>query len=185
MSDLTETVEIATLDKEMAEEKMKIYSGPRLASALKFGHPPAPSLHTEYGDLSVTVEVVDDVRDAIRHINKYSSSHTDSIVTKDDNVAEVFLKGVDSACVFHNTSARFADGYRFGLGAEVGISTCRIHARGPVGVEGLLTFKWILNGEGHIVEDFSKGKKEYVHRPLPLPQGAAEREEVEEVELKD
>ena len=73
----------------------------------------------------------------------------------------------------------------FSTGAEVGISTCRIHARGPVGVEGLLTTKWILNGEGHIVEDFSKGKKEYVHRPLPLPQGAAEREEVEDVELKD
>ena len=84
----------------------------------------------------------------------------------------VFCVALSSFCVFSP-------------GAEVGISTCRIHARGPVGVEGLLTIKWILNGEGHIVEDFSKGKKEYVHRPLPLPQGAAEREEVEDVELKD
>ena len=122
---------------------------------------------TEYLDLIVSVKVVESLDSAIAHINQYGSGHTDAIVTSDNDRAKRFLDYVDTADGFVNCSTRFSDGFRYGLGAEVGISTNKIHARGPVGLEGLVIYKWRLIGKGHIVADYSgEGSRKFTHRKL-------------------
>jgi len=123
--------------------------------------------HTEYLDLIVSIKVASSIEDAINHINRYGSRHTDVIVTADRDRGLRFMDYVDSANVFMNASSRFSDGFRYGLGAEVGISTNKIHARGPVGLEGLVIYKWRLIGSGHIVADYSgKDARAFTHRAL-------------------
>jgi len=121
----------------------------------------------EYLDYILAVRVVDSLEDAIEHINAYGSGHTDGVVSADESVAEQFMKGVDSASVMWNCSTRFADGYRYGLGAEVGISTAKIHARGPVGLDGLLSYAWRLYGSGQVVSSYTgPDAKRFTHREL-------------------
>lgn len=116
---------------------------------------------TEYLDYILSIKVVHTIQDAIEHINKYGSHHTDSIITEDSKSASEFMSYVDSASVYQNCSTRFADGFRYGFGAEVGISTGKLHARGPVGLEGLVTYKYKLFGNGHIVADYAAGEKSF------------------------
>ena len=121
---------------------------------------------TEYLDYILAIKTVSSSEEAIEHINAYGSGHTDAIVTEDKDTAAQFISLVDSGDVFWNCSTRFSDGYRYGLGAEVGISTNKIHARGPVGLEGLLIYKWIIKGKGQIVADYAGGGKNFTHIKL-------------------
>lgn len=133
-------------------------------------HPSEPSSYrTEHLSLTLSVIALPSLQSAIEFINSHSSHHTDSIVTESDSAASIFCRGVDSAGTFVNASTRFADGFRYGFGTEVGISTGRIHARGPVGLEGLVIYKYMLRSKGengHIVGDFGAGKKKYKHAPI-------------------
>ena len=121
---------------------------------------------TEYLDKILSIKIVDTLDDAILHIEEFGSKHTDGIISQNQNNASKFMNLVNSSGVFHNCSTRFADGFRYGFGAEVGISTQSLPPRGPVGLEGLVTYKYFLNGEGQVVEDFSSGRKIFTHRDL-------------------
>ena len=123
---------------------------------------------TEYLDLILSIKVVSTLEEALDHIQRYSSRHTDAIVTSNKEVAEKFLRSVDSSGVYHNCSTRFADGFRYGFGAEVGISTQTLPPRGPVGLEGLVTYRYILRGDAHIAEDYSSGNRKFIHRDFAL-----------------
>lgn len=128
--------------------------------------PESESFHHEYVDLIIALKIVGGVDEAINHTNTYGSHHTDCILTQNAETAEKFMTLVDSANVYQNASTRFADGFRYGFGAEVGISTSKIHARGPVGLEGLLSYKYKLFGHGDIVGDYASGKKHFIHKDL-------------------
>lgn len=171
--DLVESGVADAITRQLRKVGVTIYGGEK---ALEHGitENPTKSLYVEYGDLQVNVEVVSSMQEAVEFINEHGSGHTDCIVTEDAANAEQFVASLDSACCFVNASTRFADGFRFGLGAEVGIATGRIHARGPVGVEGLMTYKWILRSsraEGHIATDFTKAAETqlaYTHKQIDL-----------------
>ena len=126
---------------------------------------PVDDWHTEYGEAAMSVGVVESMDGAMEHIYAHGSAHTESIVTEDDDAAERFLREVDAAGVFHNASTRFADGFRYGFGAEVGVSTSKLHARGPVGLEGLTTYKYVLRGRGHVAGEYrGVGARAFTHR---------------------
>jgi glutamate-5-semialdehyde dehydrogenase len=150
----------------LEEKGVKIRGCKKTRSIIKVKAATEKDWSMEYLDYILSIKVVDDVDEAIEHINRYGSHHTDAIVTQDKMVAERFLDFVDSAGVFWNCSTRFSDGYRYGLGAEVGISTNKIHARGPVGLEGLVIYKWKLIGSGQIVADYAEGRKKFTHKKL-------------------
>ena len=171
-------VETLLVHKDIAEEFL-----PKLAEALKENRVALKGsrevaeilgcdvmededFHTEYLDLIVSVKLVSGVEEAIDHINYFGSHHTDCILTEDDAAAEIFMEMVDSAGVYRNCSTRFADGFRYGFGAEVGISTSKLHARGPVGLEGMVTYKYKLYGNGHIVNDYATGKRSFHFRDM-------------------
>jgi len=118
-------------------------------------------LHTEYLDYIINIKIVDSIDEAISHINRYGSHHTDCIITENKNAADEFMEKVDSAGVYQNCSTRFSDGFRYGFGAEVGISTGKLHARGPVGLDGLVSYKYKLYGNGHIVADYAEGRRSF------------------------
>lgn len=121
---------------------------------------------TEYLDFELGIKVVDNVDEAIDHINTFGSGHTDTIITENPETANKFMTLVDTSSALWNCSTRFADGFRYGFGAEVGISTNKIHARGPVGLEGLMIYKYKVIGDGHIVQDFADGKMQFTHKTI-------------------
>ena len=128
----------------------------------------AEDWRTEYSVLILSVRVVDDLHQALDHISQNGSRHTECICTTNGATAETFLRSVDSAGVYHNCSTRFADGFRYGFGAEVGISTQTLPPRGPVGLEGLVTYRYLLRGDGHIAADYASGTRSFSHRDCPL-----------------
>ena len=146
---------------KLQENNVEIVADPYLAKTFNLTEATEKDWATEYGEKKVSIKTVSDIETAINHINTFGSGHTDCIITEDNDNAEKFMTYVDSAGVYKNVSTRFADGFRYGFGAEVGISTNKTHARGPVGLEGLTIYKYKLTGNGDIVKDFVDGKREF------------------------
>ncbi|HEX3044716.1 MAG TPA: glutamate-5-semialdehyde dehydrogenase [Bacillota bacterium] len=154
------------LKKEMNLKQVELIGCPATQKRIPVTPATEADWSTEYLDHKLSIKVVGSLDEAINHINTYGSGHTDSIVTKDPKQAARFMALVDSGNVFWNCSTRFSDGFRYGLGAEVGISTAKIHARGPVGLEGLVIYKYQLIGNGQIVADYASHSKTFTHRLL-------------------
>lgn len=147
--------------KLLDESSVTLYGCEKTAEIIECEKATQDTYKTEYLDYAMSIKVVKDVNEAIEHINHYGSGHTDAIVTTNSDAADKFMTLVDSGNVFLNCSTRFSDGFKYGFGAEVGISTNKIHARGPVGLDGLLIYKYKLIGHGHIVKDYAEGKKSF------------------------
>jgi len=154
------------LDLALAHHKVEIFGCEKTQAIIACKPATEEDWKTEYLDYTVSIKVVSSINDALDHINTYGSGHTESIVTANTNAVEIFMNLADSGNVFWNCSTRFSDGFRYGLGAEVGVSTNKIHARGPVGLEGLLIYKWKLKGNGQVVNDYSTGKSKFTHKVL-------------------
>lgn len=154
------------LKKALEDRDVEIRGCKKTLSIIQVKEATEEDWKTEYLDYILSVKVVENMDEAMEHINTYGSHHTDTIVTSDKAKASLFMNLVDSGNVFWNCSTRFSDGYRYGLGAEVGISTNKIHARGPVGLEGLLIYKWKLIGQGQSVQDFADGKRKFTHQNM-------------------
>ena len=157
---------LPTLARALQQKDVELRGCPRTVAITQVAAATDADWSTEYLDYILSIRVVSDMDAAIEHINTYGSGHTDAIVTDDADTAKQFMDLVDSGDVFWNCSTRFSDGFRYGLGAEVGISTNKIHARGPVGLEGLLIYKWRLFGKGHVAAPYADGEKSFTHRPL-------------------
>jgi glutamate-5-semialdehyde dehydrogenase len=155
---MIDSLQSAGVEVRGCERTMALASGRKIVPATE------EDWSIEYSDLKITIKAVPSLEDAIEHIERYGSRHTECIITEDLTAAEQFLDEVDAAGVFHNASTRFADGFRYGLGAEIGISNSKLHARGPVGLEGLLTYKYKLHGNGQIVSTYAEGKRAFKHK---------------------
>ena len=152
--------------KELQAHGVKVLGCPETCAMIAVPPASEEDWKTEYLDYILSIRVVPDLLAGVQHINQYGSGHTEVIVTADAKAAATFMGLVDAGDVFWNCSSRFSDGYRYGLGAEVGISTNKIHARGPVGLEGLMIYKWLLKGQGQIVADYVAGRRQFTHRKL-------------------
>jgi glutamate-5-semialdehyde dehydrogenase len=153
--------------KKYSEAHVEIRGDERTRELINANEAKEEDWSSEYNDLVLSIKVVSSLEEAVEHINRYGSHHTDAIITNDEATATRFMDTVDSASVLWNCSTRFADGFRYGLGAEVGISTNKTHARGPVGLEGLVIYKYRLSGKGHVVADYAgDGAKEFTHRKI-------------------
>jgi len=154
----------------LVEAGVELRADEEASARLEASPAAAEDYDTEFLDKVLAVKTVSSLQEAVEHINSHGSHHTDAIVTEDADAAEYFLSRVDSAGVFHNASTRFADGFRFGLGAEVGISTNKTHARGPVGLEGLVIYKYRLYGAGHVAADYDPGGRKFLHEGVEPPE---------------
>ena len=149
------------LAKAFAQKNVEIRGTKEVQDIIQCAYADEQDFKTEYLDYIISVKLVGSMEEATEHINRYGSHHTDSIITENKETAKRFMQLVDSAGVYCNCSTRFSDGFKYGFGAEVGVSTGKLHARGPVGLEGLVTYKYKLFGDGHIVADYAEGNKQF------------------------